>query len=298
VRDYWRGEGKTLGEFARRLTGSADLYEDDGRRPYASVNFITAHDGFTLHDLVSYNDKHNEANGEDNNDGESHNRSSNGGVEGPTDDASVNSARRRQQRNLLTTLLVSQGIPMLLGGDEIGRTQQGNNNVYCQDNEISWFDWERVDRELLAFTQSLVRIRTDHPVFHRRRWFRGAPSSDLQDIDIAWFTSDGAAMAEEDWERDDAKAIMVFLNGNALHDVDDQGQTVRDDSFLLVFNAHHEARSFRVPEAVIGTQWRLLLDTSRDEPQAVQEVSTGSTFDVSERTTLIFSRPASVNAEA
>jgi isoamylase len=289
VRDYWRGEGKALGELARRLTGSADLYEDDGRRPYASVNFVTAHDGFTLHDLVSHNDKHNEANGEGNNDGESHNRSWNCGVEGPTNDAAVNSIRRRQQRNLLTTLFLSQGIPMLLGGDEIGRTQQGNNNAYCQDNEISWFDWEHIDSDLLAFTQRLVRIRSEHPVFHRRRWFRGVPSN-VQDTDIAWFTSEGVAMTDEDWDRDDAKAIEVFLNGNALHDVDDHGQTVRDDSFLLLFNAHHESRAFKMPDAAFGTHWRLLLDTSRDHAQADAEASAGSTFDVSERTVVVFVR--------
>jgi isoamylase len=291
VRDYWRGEGAALGEFSRRLTGSADLYEDDGRRPYASVNFITAHDGFTLHDLVSYNDKHNDANGEGNNDGEQHNRSWNAGAEGPTEDEAVEAIRRRQQRNFLTTLLLSQGIPMLLGGDEFGRTQNGNNNAYCQDNELSWFDWESADTDLLAVTRRLIQIRAEHPVFRRRRWFTGRPSSDVPGTDIAWFTPEGAAMADDDWHQEHAKAIAVFLNGDALHDVDDHGQQVRDDSFLVLFNAHQEPRTFTIPQAAIGTQWRLVLDTSRNEPHALNEVIAGSMFEVSERTIVVLSRP-------
>ena len=216
VRDYWRGQGATLGEFASRFTGSSDLYEDNGRRPYASVNFVTAHDGFTLRDLVSYNEKHNEANGENNNDGESHNRSWNCGAEGPTDDPGVNALRARQQRNILTTLFLSQGIPMLLGGDEIGRTQRGNNNAYCQDNEISWFDWEHVDEELLEFTRRLIHLQAGHPAFRRRRWFKGRPVRGAGVGDIAWFRPDGEEMVDEDWQQTHTKSFAVFLNGDAL----------------------------------------------------------------------------------
>src|SRR3989442_13574504 len=206
VRDYWRGQDQTLGGFAYRISGSSDLYEATGRRPYASVNFITAHDGFTLNDLVSYNDKHNEANGEENHDGESHNRSAKSGAEGPTREPAVNALRNRQKRNLLTTLFLSQGIPMLLGGDEIGRSQNGNNNAYCQDNEISWFNWESADKDLLEFTRGLIQIRREHPVFHRRRWFQGRPIHGEKITDIGWFTPDGIQMAEEHWDKGFAKA--------------------------------------------------------------------------------------------
>ncbi len=216
VRDYWRGGDQTLNEFAYRFTGSSDLYETSGRRPSASVNFVTAHDGFTLRDLVSYNEKHNEANGEDNRDGESHNRSWNMGAEGETDDPEILAARARQQRNFLATLLLSQGIPMLLGGDEIGRTQQGNNNGYCQDNEVSWYDWEYVDAGLHDFTQRLIHIRRDHPVFSRRRWFQGQPHHGKGLHDIGWFKPDGELMSDEEWAVGFAKSIGVFLNGDAI----------------------------------------------------------------------------------
>ncbi|PYR61161.1 MAG: glycogen debranching enzyme GlgX, partial [Acidobacteria bacterium] len=213
VRDFWRGTDQTLAEFGSRLTGSSDLYQANGRRPYASVNFITAHDGFTLHDLVSYNDKHNEANGEENRDGESHNRSWNCGAEGPTDDPNVNALRNRQLRNFLVTLFLSQGVPMLCGGDEIGRTQQGNNNAYCQDNPISWYDWEKADSHLLRFTQQVIRMRQKHPVFCRRRWFQGQPIRGSQVSDIGWFTPGGAEMSDQDWQAGFAKSLGVFLNG-------------------------------------------------------------------------------------
>ena len=251
VRDYWRGEGGTLGEFASRFTGSADLYEDDGRRPYASVNFVTAHDGFTLRDLVSYNEKHNEANGEGNNDGESHNRSWNCGVEGPTDDEAVNQLRSRQQRNFITTLLLSQGIPMLLAGDELGRTQQGNNNAYCQDNELSWIDWDNGDAKLFEFTRRVIELQARHPVFRRRGWFKGQPVRRAGGSDIAWFRPDGVEMSDEDWNQEHAKAFAVFFNGDALRDRDEDGRAVRDDSFLLLFSAHDEALSFTMPAASV-----------------------------------------------
>jgi glycogen operon protein len=264
ARDYWRGEDQTLGEFANRFTGSADLYEDDGRRPYASVNFVTAHDGFTLRDLVSYNEKHNDANGEDNRDGESHNRSWNCGAEGPTDDAAITELRARQQRNFIATLMLSQGIPMLLGGDEIGRTQQGNNNAYCQDNEISWFDWGTPDRGLFEFTRRVISIRTQHPVFRRRGWFKGRALHGKGVSDIAWFRVDGEEMSEEDWQTGFAKSLTVFLNGDGLHDLGDDGKQVRDASFLLLFNAHHDALDFRLPSAVFGYQWHAVLDTAAE----------------------------------
>jgi glycogen operon protein len=268
VRDYWRGEPATLDEFASRLTGSADLYENTARRPVASINFVIAHDGFTLRDLVSYNEKHNEANGEDNNDGESHNRSWNCGVEGPTDDPEVNALRSRQQRNFLTTLLLSQGVPMIAHGDELGRTQNGNNNVYCQDNELSWIDWENADTELIEFTRTVSALRASHPVFRRRRFFSGSPvrkrgggaSDSLPDI--AWFAPDGSEMSDEDWESGFAKSIAVYLNGQGIPDLDMRGQRVTDDSFVLFFNAHHEPIEFVLPEERFGTAWEPVIDTA------------------------------------
>jgi glycogen operon protein len=263
VRDYWRGEDQTLGEFAYRFTGSSDLYEMTGRKPYASVNFITAHDGFTLNDLVSYNDKHNEANGEENRDGESHNRSWNCGAEGPTQDPEVNKLRDRQKRNFLATLFLSQGIPMLLGGDEIGRTQNGNNNGYCQDSEISWFDWESADKDLLEFTRQLIQLRKEHPVFRRRRWFQGRPIHGVQVTDIAWFNLDGAEMAEEHWNESFAKSLGIFLNGEGIQSPDSRGERVVDDSFYVLFNAHHEALQFTLPKRDWGEEWVVALDTAR-----------------------------------
>jgi glycogen operon protein len=261
VRDYWRGADQTLPEFASRFTGSADLYEASGRRPFASVNFVTAHDGFTLHDLVSHNEKHNEANGEENRDGESHNRSWNCGVEGPTDDAEVLKLRAREKRNFLATLLLSQGVPMVLHGDEVGRTQQGNNNVYCQDNEITWMDWEHVDPELLEFTRALVHLRRQHPVFRRPRWFKGRGLEGPAATDIEWFTPDGKVMSEEHWTSGFAKSLGVFLNGKGIASYDAAGQSLVDDSFYVLFNAHYEPLSFTLPSEEWGRCWRTLVDT-------------------------------------
>lgn len=271
VRDYWRGEDQTLGEFAYRFTGSSDLYEMTGRKPYASVNFVTAHDGFTLNDLVSYNEKHNEANGEESRDGESHNRSWNCGAEGPTEDPEVNKLRDRQKRNFLATLFLSQGIPMLLGGDEIGRSQNGNNNGYCQDNEISWFDWESADKDLLEFTRQLIQLRKEHPVFHRRRWFQGRPIHGAQVTDIGWFTPDGAEMTEEHWNEGFAKALGIFLNGEGIQSPDARGERVVDESFYVLFNAHHEPLQFTLPKRDWGDEWVVVLDTARSTPGAEEQ---------------------------
>ncbi len=252
VRDYFRGIDQTLSEFAYRLSGSSDLYETTGRRPFASINFITAHDGFTLNDLVSYNDKHNETNGEDSRDGESNNRSWNCGAEGPTDDPAVLTLRDRQKRNFLVTLLLSQGIPMLLHGDEIGRTQLGNNNAYCQDNEISWFDWEHADRDLLTFTASLIALRKEHPTFHRRRYYHGQPIHGTSITDIGWFRPDGGEMSEDDWNTGYAKSFGVFFNGQAPGVVDGRGEQLTDDDFYIAFNAHFEPLRFTIPHHLPG----------------------------------------------
>jgi len=267
VRDFWRGEPGTLGEFGFRFTGSSDLYQDDGRRPYASINFVTAHDGFTLTDLVSYNDKHNEANGEDGRDGADDNRSWNCGVEGPTDDPEVLALRARQRRNMLATLLLSQGIPMLLHGDELGRTQQGNNNAYCQDNELSWVDWDSADQELLTFTAALIAMRREHPVFRRRRFFAGRPIRGGDELrDIAWFTESGEEMTAQDWEVQVCQCLTVFLNGEGIPDADARGQRVTDNSFLLCFNTHHEDINVQLPGNGYGQAWTVVLDTTTGEP--------------------------------
>jgi isoamylase len=274
VRDFWRGEPSTLDEFAYRLSGSADLYEHTGRRPVASVNFVTAHDGFTLRDLVSYNEKHNDANGEDNNDGESYNRSWNCGAEGPTDDAGINELRARQQRNFLTTLLLSQGVPMICHGDELGRTQSGNNNGYCQDNSLTWIDWADADAGLLEFTRAVSALRANHPVFRRRRFFSGKPLGrrGLDGLpDISWFAPDGAEMTDEDWGAGFAKSVAVFLNGHGIPGRDARGQQVVDDSFVLCFNAHHEPIEFTLPPAEFGTSWRTVVHTGADEATPAEE---------------------------
>jgi len=257
VRDYWRGEPWSLAEFASRFTGSSDLYGFAGRRPHASINFITSHDGFTLSDLVSFNEKHNLANGEDNRDGNDHNRSWNSGVEGETADRNVLSVRRRRVRAMLTTLMLSQGVPMLLAGDESGRSQGGNNNGYCQDNTISWYDWEAVDEDLLAYTKELISIRQAHPVFRRRRWFEGR--SIHGDDDIAWYNTDGSPMSDDDWQRSYAKSLAVFLNGEAIQSPDARGARVVDDSFLVLFNAHSEPVNFTMPDALRSSRWEFVL---------------------------------------
>ena len=267
IRDFWRGQSATLPEFASRLTGSSDLYQQDSRRPVASVNFVTAHDGFTLADLVSYGHKHNEANGEDNRDGSDDNRSWNCGVEGPTDDPGVLALRARQKRNFLATLLMSQGVPMLLAGDEMGRTQQGNNNAYCQDNPISWLDWSAdatADPALADFVRALIRLRADHPVFRRRRFFSGqAVRGGRQRLgDIAWFTPVGAEMTDEDWDAGFAKSLTVFLNGQAISEPDRRGGRIADDSFLLLFNASEHDLVFAIPPRRYGQRWTTVLDTA------------------------------------
>ncbi len=263
MRAYWKGDGGLIGEFARRLTGSSDLYGRSGRRPHASINYVTSHDGFTLADLVSYNDRHNEANGEAGADGHENNLSWNCGVEGPTDDPRVRALRARQQRNLLATLLLSQGVPMLLAGDEIGRTQRGNNNAYCQDNDLSWIDWE-VDAEgesLLAFTRRLVRLRSEHPVFRRRDFFQGRPLRGGGVKDILWLRPDGAEMSDDEWARAQARCLAVYLAGAGLQEVDRRGRPVQDDDFLMLFNAHHEEMAFVLP-ALGGGPWQCVLDTT------------------------------------
>ncbi|MEU1889937.1 glycogen debranching protein GlgX [Streptomyces pristinaespiralis] len=300
VRDLWRGEPRTLAEFASRLTGSSDLYQDDGRRPLASINFTTCHDGFTLHDLVSYNDKHNEANGENNRDGESHNRSWNCGAEGETDDEGVLELRERQMRNFIATLMLSQGVPMLSHGDEFGRTQGGNNNAYCQDNEIAWVHWpdpgEDEEGSLLAFTKTMVWLRRDHPVFRRRRFFHGRPVEGTHDelTDIAWFTPQGDEMVARDWQAAHAKALSVFLNGHAISEPGPRGERISDDSFLLMFNASAEELDFTVPVSH-GEEWQVVVDTASKvgvPPGNGPMVSAGDELRLVGRSVTVLRRPA------
>jgi isoamylase len=319
VRDFWRGTAGTLGEFGSRLTGSSDLYQDDGRRPYASINFVTAHDGFTLADLVSYNEKHNEANGEGGRDGADDNNSWNCGVEGPTDDEAVVALRQRQRRNFLATLFLSQGVPMLLHGDELGRTQGGNNNGYCQDSDISWMEWtpEKADSELMTYTCAVSALRAAHPVFRRRRFFNGrtirpaAPAQvgadDDYQRDIAWFTSSGEEMGDEDWEGGAASVVTVFLNGDGILESDQRGQRVVDDSFLLILNAHYEDVAVTLPGAGLPDRWATVIDTvtgsvvvgtartsavtTVDElPESLESVGGGDTLTVTARSMLLLQR--------
>ncbi|MEU1542867.1 glycogen debranching protein GlgX [Actinacidiphila glaucinigra] len=300
VRDLWRGEPATLAEFGSRLTGSSDLYQDDGRRPLASINFVTCHDGFTLRDLVSYNDKHNEANGENNRDGESHNRSWNCGAEGESEDEDVLALRERQMRNFIATLMLSQGVPMLAHGDEFGRTQQGNNNAYCQDNELAWVSWPKegdADTERLHdFTRQMVWLRRDHPVFRRRRFFHGRPVEGTHDelSDIAWFTPEGEEMAQDDWQEAQANALVVFLNGSAISEPGDRGERIGDDSFLLMFNAWHEPLDFVVP-VNHGKEWQVVVDTQRPEgvaPGSGRKVTQGDRLLLADRSMVVLQRPA------
>ncbi|MFC9326815.1 glycogen debranching protein GlgX [Kitasatospora sp. NPDC057015] len=322
VRDLWRGENATLAEFGSRLTGSSDLYQDDGRRPIASINFVTCHDGFTLRDLVSYNEKHNEANGEDNRDGESFNRSWNCGAEGPSEDPAVEELRARQQRNYIATLMLSQGVPMLSHGDELGRTQHGNNNAYCQDNELSWVHWPAEpkagpdgtddapgaegtaaepagagsDARLLEFTQGMIWLRRDHPVFRRRRFFHGRPVSGTHDdlTDIAWFTPAGEEMTKRDWGASYAKSLTVFLNGDAISEPDRRGGKITDDSFLLMFNAHFEPLEFTVP-AGHGKEWHVVVDTAQPvlpAPGTGARVKAGDALWLTDRSLMVLQRRA------
>jgi glycogen operon protein len=254
-----------LAEFAERFTGSSDLYKDDDRTPTASINFITAHDGFTLNDLVSYDGKHNEANKEECRDGENHNRSWNCGAEGPTSDLEINRIRNRQKRNFLTTLFLSQGVPMLVAGDEFSRTQLGNNNAYCQDNEISWINWKEADQALLQFTQKLIHFNKTHPVFSRRRWFQGHPIKGEGLQDIAWFKPDGTEMTDENWKNDFAKSLAVYMNGRGIHASDWKGEPLIDDSFCIIFNAYHGDIEYRLPPERYGQQWIKHFDTTEDK---------------------------------
>ena len=265
IRDFWRSEA-TVGDFAQRFTGSSDLYAEDGRRPFASINFVTAHDGFTLADLVSYNQKHNEANGEGNRDGTDDNRSWNHGVEGPTDDPEIVALRRRQMRNFLVTLLLSQGVPMILGGDELGRTQRGNNNAWCQDNELSWFRWDEADEELLSFARRVIRLRLDHRVFRRQKFLEGRELMGSGAPDVWWFRPDGRRMTQADWRRGDAHTLGVFLNGREIGTPSPTGEPVSDDSFLMLFNAWDGPIAFTLPPRRFGRRWALALSTW--EPEA------------------------------
>jgi glycogen operon protein len=266
VRRFWKGDESQVAELAYRLAGSSDLYQHNGRRPYASINFVTAHDGFTMLDLVSYNHKHNEANKEGNRDGDDHNNSWNCGVEGPTDNPEINALRERQMRNLMSTLLLSQGVPMILAGDEFRRTQGGNNNAYCQDNEISWVDWDLDDaaQRMLSFTRWLVQIRTDHPMLHRRRFFQGRSIHGSGVRDIIWLRPDGNEMNDEEWSNGLVRCLGMMLNGQEMDDWDERGEPVRDDILMLLLNAYHDTIPFKLPGSSRAKSWTLLIDTSLD----------------------------------
>jgi isoamylase len=267
IRAYWKGDGGLIGELGYRLTGSSDLYEGSGRRPYSSINFVTCHDGFTLNDLVSYNQKHNEANLEDNRDGESNNQSWNCGFEGPSDDPVIKALRAQQMRNFLATLLLSQGVPMLRSGDEMGHTQRGNNNAYCQDNEISWVGWNltRESLDLLNFVRHLLQMRKNHPSFRRRRFFQGRPISLTAMKDLTWLTPDGHEMTDEEWSSSSARCLGMFLAGNAIGEDDFQGQLLIDEDLILLFNSHHEQMAFVIPRLGLSGAWRVALDTTRSD---------------------------------
>ena len=291
IRRYWKSEGGQVAELANRLSGSSDLYEMSGRRPYASINFVVAHDGFTLHDLVCYNQKHNEANGEDNRDGSDDNLNWNCGVEGPTDNPAIVELRERQKRNILMTLLLSQGVPMICGGDERGRTQRGNNNAYCQDNELSWFDWklDHSDRKLLAFTQQLIALRQAHPVFRRRRFFHGRHIRGAEVKDLSWFRPDGKEMTDEDWNKGYVRCLGLRLSGDALEETDSKGRPLLDDTFLLLLNAHHEPLPFTLPAHRRGVRWQLVLDTvaTIQDKKRVTLLKGGECYDLETRSLVL-----------
>jgi isoamylase len=288
VRDYWKGEGGVIGEVSYRFTGSSDLYEHSGRRPYASINFITAHDGFTLHDLVSYNHKHNEANGEKNCDGENHNRSWNCGIEGETDDPDIRTLRMRQKRNFLATLFLSQGVPMLLAGDEMGRSQQGNNNAYCQDNEISWLNWNlnKEDRELFNFVKNLIQLKKKHPSFHRRNFFQGHSIKGKKDI--VWLNPDGQEMGDQQWQHDFARSLGIYLAGSGIKECDTHGHLISDDDFLMLLNAHHEEIQFQLPDFIGDQTWQVLIDTiSTSVPLIAQNYCSGDRYPLQGRSVVL-----------
>src|SRR5215472_7805090 len=286
VRSYWKGDGGLIGELAYRITGSSDFYARSGRKPYASINFVTAHDGFTLNDLVSFNSKHNEANGEENRDGTDNNRSWNCGVEGPTDDREINRLRAQQKRNLMATLLLSQGVPMLLAGDELGHSQGGNNNAYCQDNEISWLDWDpaKIDKELLGFARRLIALRKDHPTFRRRSFFQGRRIKGAEIKDIVWLQPDGKEMTDQEWYQEFARSLGVLLSGDSADEIDERGQLIRDGNFVILMNAHHEEIRFTLPTRTPAAGWVTLVDTSCQTTQKVNRFYTaGDTYPLQAR---------------
>ncbi len=290
VRSYWKGDGGQIGELAYRITGSSDLYARSGRRPYASINFVTAHDGFTLQDLVSYNQKHNEANGEDNRDGTDNNRSWNCGIEGPTDDPVVMALRSQQKRNFLATLFLSQGVPMLLAGDAIGHSQNGNNNAYCQDNEISWIDWSEgsADMDLLSFVGRLINLRKNHPVFRRRNFFQGRAIKGAGVKDILWLMPDGREMTDEEWRQQSVQILGMFLSGEGLGEQDERAQPITDQNFLLLMNAHHESVPFLLPTVASGMGWLTLVDTSCQTTRGIPTVyDAGSSYPLQVRSLVV-----------
>ncbi len=290
VRKFWKGDENQLAELAYRLSGSSDLYQSTGRRPYASINFITAHDGFTLNDLVSFNDKHNEANGEDNKDGNNNNESWNGGVEGPTDDPVIIELREKQKRNFLATLLLSQGVPMICGGDEIGRTQYGNNNAYCQDNEISWYKWDlsEADKELLEFTKRLIQLRRNSPVLHRRKFFLGRRIHGKDIRDIMWIRPDGEEMTEEEWTTGYVRCIGMFLNGQAMDEVDEKGARIGKYMFLLLINGFWENMDFTLPgKSVLPGAWEVLVDTNTPLHEDGRTAQPGEIFELKPRSLVL-----------
>jgi glycogen operon protein len=292
VRRFWRGDGGAVAEFASRLCGSSDLYEHSGRRPYASINFITCHDGFTLQDLVSYNAKHNEANGEDNRDGSNDNQSWNCGAEGPTDDPAIVPLRQRQKRNFLTTLLVSQGVPMLLGGDELGQTQRGNNNAYCQDNALAWLDWnlDPPRQQFLNFVARLIRLRQEQPVLRRRRFFQGRLLRGSGVKDITWLDPAGQEMTDDDWNATFVRSLAVMLSGDAIDEVDEQGERIAGDTLLLLLNAHDGPIAFTLPARRPGEHWDTLLDTARPDGP-LPDLAAGQSYEVQGRSCVILRLP-------
>jgi len=293
VRRFWKGDGDTLAEFATRLSGSSDLYQGDGRKPYASINFITCHDGFTLHDLVSYNEKHNDANGEQNQDGATDNDSWNGGTEGPTDDPAITALRWQQKRNLITTLLLSQGVPMLLAGDELSHTQQGNNNTYCQDNDLTWLPWELTDdqRAFGAFVRQVLDMRRTQPVFQRRQFFQGRPIYGQDVQDITWFDPSGQEMSADAWQTGYARCLGVELAGDLIGDSDERGEPLWGDSILLLMNAHYEAMPFTIPTRGGGEPWERLLDTA-DPSAAAMVCPAGQPYTLQGRSMVVLRTPA------
>ncbi|HZR46306.1 MAG TPA: hypothetical protein VFA47_06360, partial [Candidatus Manganitrophaceae bacterium] len=292
IRRYWKGDDSLIAEMGWRLTGSSDLYQHNGHRPYASINFIVAHDGFTLHDLVSYNEKHNEANGEENRDGANDNNSWNCGAEGPTEDPAVLHLREQQKRNLMATLLLSQGVPMICGGDEIGRTQNGNNNAYCQDNPISWYDWNLTDEKLafLEFTKELIRLRREHPIFRRKKYFSGRKIRGTDIKNITWHRPDGEEMTDAEWNESFVKVVGLRLAGEDIDEVDEQGEPVRDETFLILMNAHYEAIPFILPKEAAPVVWHLHLNTVTGRLKEVLRLKSGEKFDLAGRSLALFKK--------